>query len=89
MQSWLVALRLLAELLVFDQEFRDQSMQARVLDLQFGKTGVVVGRVGLTVHRERSGKEAASLPLPPLRTGLDGFHHPAQAVCKLCRGQNR
>jgi hypothetical protein len=38
---------------------------------------------------EGSGKEAASLPLPPLRTGLDGFHHPAQAVCKLCRGQNR
>ena len=39
--------------------------------------------------RGESGKEAASLPLPPLRTGLDGFHHPAQAVCKLCRGQNR
>jgi len=29
-----------------------------------------------------SGKGTALLPLPPLRTGLDGFPHPAQAVCK-------
>jgi hypothetical protein len=27
-------------------------------------------------------KGMALLPLPPLRTGLDGFHHPAQSVCK-------
>jgi molecular chaperone DnaK (HSP70) len=45
--------------------------------------------VGAVSATWESGKEAASLPLPPLRTGLDGFHHPAQAVCKLCRGQNR
>jgi hypothetical protein len=31
-----------------------------------------------------SGKGTALLPLPPLRTGLDGFPHPAQAACKLC-----
>jgi hypothetical protein len=31
-----------------------------------------------------SGKGTTLLPLPPLRTGLDGFHHPAQAVCKPC-----
>jgi len=53
MQRWIVALGLLAELLVFDQELRDQPMQARVLDLQFGKTGVVVGGGRVAAHRGR------------------------------------
>jgi hypothetical protein len=52
-EEWIVALALLAELLVFDQELRDQSMQAGVLDLQFGKTGVVVDGAVLTAHRGR------------------------------------
>ena len=48
--------------------------------IQFIMYGVFFFRA---IHKE-SGKGTALLPLPPLRTGLDGFHHPAQAVCKPC-----
>ena len=42
---------------------RAQPSALLLLSLLFGDAGRAL----------RSGKEAASLPLPPLRTGLDGF----------------
>src|SRR5258708_4450210 len=43
----------LAELLVFDQKLGDQTMQARVLDLEFRKTVVVVCGRWSIVNRRR------------------------------------
>ncbi len=46
-----------------------------------------VGKFQRDPEERGSGKGTALLPLPPLRTGLDGFPHPAQAVCKLCQSR--
>jgi hypothetical protein len=43
----------LAKLLVFDQKLGDQSMQTRVLDLEFCKTVVMVCGWGSIPHRRR------------------------------------
>jgi hypothetical protein len=42
----------LAELLVFDQELRDQSVQTRVLELEFGDTAAVSGSRWILLGRE-------------------------------------